>query len=56
MPADVGKMSKLDQLGQSYNNFRSQDSKNFRHTIAAVQSFIQELDFELAYIWVNLNS
>ena len=37
-------------------NYRSVDSKNFRETIAIVQKYIQEVDFELGYIWTNLNT
>ena len=47
---------KSNQYAQAALNYRSVDSKNFRETIAIVQKFIQEVDFELGYIWTNLNT
>lgn len=39
-----------------FNQFRSQDTKNFRITMAVAQKYMQEVDYELAYIWVSLNT
>jgi hypothetical protein len=35
---------------------RSQDSNNFRFVIEKIQKFIQEIDFELGYIYISLNT
>ena len=45
-----------ETLKNANSAFRSHDSNNIRQTLAVIQQYIQEIDFELGYMWVNLNT